>query len=86
MGASAFRRRSVSIKVWGGTRQYDEKVWEAFGDRVGWRKNNEWLDYSDFDDTFSEKAAEAHLPRLASGAGSVGGWARGASRLSRRDL
>ncbi|MEG4989876.1 serine/threonine-protein kinase [Microcoleus sp. BR0-C5] len=67
----------------GGTRQYDEKVWEAFGDRVGWRKNNEWLDYSDFDDTFSEKAPEAHLPRLASGAGSGGGWARGGPLFSR---
>ena len=27
----------------GGTREYDEKIWEAFGDRVGWRVNNEWL-------------------------------------------
>ncbi|MEG3864105.1 GUN4 domain-containing protein [Microcoleus sp. herbarium12] len=44
----------------GGTREYDSKVWEAFGDRVGWRKNNEWLYYSDL--TFSEKAPEAHLP------------------------
>lgn len=26
----------------GGTRQYDEKIWEAFGDRVGWRKGGNW--------------------------------------------
>jgi len=46
----------------GGTREYDQKVWEAFGDRVGWRKNNEWLYYNDL--TFSaEKAPEAHLPK-----------------------
>ncbi|MGB8691332.1 MAG: serine/threonine-protein kinase [Microcoleus sp.] len=44
----------------GGTRKYDEKVWEAFGDQVGWRKKNEWLYYNDL--TFSEKAPEAHLP------------------------
>jgi len=43
-----------------GTKEYDQKVWEAFGDRVGWRKNNEWLYYKDL--TFSEKAPEAHLP------------------------
>jgi serine/threonine protein kinase len=44
----------------GGTREYDYKIWEALGDRVGWRKKNEWLRYRDF--TFSEKAPEAHLP------------------------
>ena len=48
----------------GGTEEYDEKVWEKFGDKVGWRKNNwlkqEWLYYEDL--TFSEKAPEAHLP------------------------
>ncbi len=31
----------------GGTRKYDSKIWEAFGDRVGWRKGGEWLNYSD---------------------------------------
>jgi len=30
-----------------------DEVWEAFGDRVGWRKNNEWLTYSDLDPSFS---------------------------------
>ncbi|WP_341735223.1 serine/threonine-protein kinase [Microcoleus sp. CAWBG640] len=44
----------------GGTRKYDGKVWEAFGDKVGWKKNNSWLYYNDL--TFSEKAPEAHLP------------------------
>jgi hypothetical protein len=49
----------------GGTSEYDEEVFERYGDRVGWRKNNEWLYY--FDLTFSEKAPEAHLPGM-------GGW------------
>jgi hypothetical protein len=49
----------------GGTREYEGKVWERFGDRVGWRKENEWrqsewLCY--FSLTFSEKAPEGHLP------------------------
>ena len=55
----------------GGTREYDEKVWDKFGDQVGWRKENEWnkwlpderskrLCYFQF--TFSEKAPEGHLP------------------------
>jgi len=44
----------------GGTREYDEKVWEAFSDKVGWRRKNEWVYYKDL--TFAERAPEAHLP------------------------
>ncbi len=29
----------------GGTKEYDEKIWEVFGDRVGWRKGGSWLKY-----------------------------------------
>jgi len=65
----------------GGTREYDEKVWEAFGDKVGWRKNNSWLYYKDL--TFSEKAPEAHLPSVRV----VVEWVEYIiSLLSRRDL
>ncbi|MEZ2320009.1 MAG: GUN4 domain-containing protein [Microcoleus sp.] len=42
----------------GGTREYDSEVWEKFGDRIGWRKNNSWLYYL----TCLEKAPEGHLP------------------------
>jgi eukaryotic-like serine/threonine-protein kinase len=45
----------------GGTRQYDKKIWEAFGDKVGWRKGGNWLSNRM---TFMEKAPEAHLPGL----------------------
>ena len=81
----------------GGTSKYDEKVWDKFGDKVGWRKNNKWLYYYDL--SFLEKAPEAHLPGLVwvwwdllGGGGycfvtynvvEVGG---GVSLLSRRDL
>ncbi|MBE9164041.1 GUN4 domain-containing protein, partial [Tychonema sp. LEGE 06208] len=43
----------------GGSREYDIKIWEAFGERIGWRNKNEWLYYNNV--TFSEKAPEAHL-------------------------
>ncbi|MGD1704654.1 GUN4 domain-containing protein [Dapis sp. BLCC M229] len=35
----------------GGTREYDKKVWEAFGKEVGWHQKGKWLYYSDL--TFS---------------------------------
>lgn len=44
----------------GGTRKYDEKIWIAFGDRVGWRKLEKWKYYNDI--TFDIKAPEGHLP------------------------
>ena len=44
----------------GGTRKYDNELMAKFCDKVGWRKNNQWLDYNDI--TFSGKAPEAHLP------------------------
>jgi eukaryotic-like serine/threonine-protein kinase len=78
----------------GGTREYDSEVWQKFGDKVGWRKNNQWLYYSDL--TFSAEAVEAHLCGWGVVGGLVGGvgWTRlglgvdGAwfSLLSRRDL
>jgi hypothetical protein len=45
----------------GGTRVYNEKVWEKFCDRVGWRKGGSYVKYSDL--TFNlELASPAHLP------------------------
>ena len=44
----------------GGTREYNEEVWNKFGDRVGWRKEEQWLSYSDL--TFDLEADQAHLP------------------------
>ncbi|MDB9343348.1 GUN4 domain-containing protein [Nodularia spumigena CS-586/05] len=50
----------------GGTRNYDEKIWKAFGDKVGWRKRGKWFYYKDI--SFDITAPEAHLPWL------WGGW------------
>ncbi|MFB2968397.1 GUN4 domain-containing protein [Aerosakkonema sp. BLCC-F183] len=74
----------------GGTRKYDEKIWEAFGDRVGWRKNGKWLYYHEL--IFNTNAPLAHLPvwrrRGYLGFGSLLGVGLGfwGSLLSRRDL
>ncbi|WP_286826497.1 GUN4 domain-containing protein [Microcystis sp. LSC13-02] len=49
-----------------GTREYNERVWNKFGDRVGWRKGGSWgragswLRYDDL--TFDIRAPKAHLP------------------------
>ncbi|AUT00052.1 serine/threonine protein kinase [Nostoc sp. CENA543] len=74
----------------GGTRNYDEKIWEAFGEKVGWRKKGswfsggkwKWLYYSDI--TFDRTAPEGLLP--LKNAMKYGGWGCVPSLLSRRDL
>ena len=45
----------------GGTREYDYEIWKKFGDRVGWRVNNNWLECNLLNFTLSAK--EGHLPR-----------------------
>jgi len=64
----------------GGTSEYDEAIFERFGDRVGWIQKNERLYYNDL--TFSEEAPEAHLPVRGRG-GLLCGVV---PLLSRRDL
>ncbi len=39
---------------------YDEKIWQSFGDKVGWRQKGVWVYYKDI--TFDKKAPEGHLP------------------------
>ncbi|MEG4035069.1 GUN4 domain-containing protein [Microcoleus sp. S36b_A4] len=60
----------------GGSREYDREIWEAFGDRVGWRVNNDRLYYKDL--KFNTKAQIGHLP-VGGGCGwGWGGWGVGA--------
>uniref|UniRef100_A0ACD5GR28 GUN4 domain-containing protein n=1 Tax=Desertifilum tharense IPPAS B-1220 TaxID=1781255 RepID=A0ACD5GR28_9CYAN len=54
---------SVQAEIYcslGGTQscdeQIDEKIWEAFADRVGWRKQGSWLLYPDPNLTFNTSA------------------------------
>ncbi|MEM8638909.1 MAG: GUN4 domain-containing protein [Cyanobacteria bacterium P01_G01_bin.54] len=44
----------------GGTREYAQDVWRAYGKAVGWRMGNSWLYYSSLN--FSASAPEGHLP------------------------
>jgi len=37
-----------------------DKIWEKFGDRVGWRVNNSWIHYKHV--VFSASATQGHLP------------------------
>lgn len=53
-------QKQIYQKELGGTREYDAKVWEAFGDAVGWRKGGKWLYYNTLN--FSTQAPVAHLP------------------------
>ena len=49
----------------GGTSEYNEEVWNKFGDRVGWRKGGSWS-WSDKDLTFNNaEAPHADLPRVS---------------------
>jgi len=53
----------------GGSGEYDQKIWEAFGDRVGWRVNNTWLYHNEL--KFYTVAPGGHLPVI----GTAGlGW------------
>lgn len=50
----------------GGTKEFDEKVWVAFSEAIGWKQKGEkgeWLSYSQL--TFNTQAPLAHLPGLA---------------------
>jgi hypothetical protein len=55
---------SVQAKIYrelGGTQEYNEEVWKAFGDMVGWRsRGGSWIYYKDV--TFDLKAPQGHLP------------------------
>jgi hypothetical protein len=79
---------SVQAKIYrelGGTREYNEKVWNAFGDRIGWRVRGSWTYYNDV--TFDLKALQGHLPRGCEGlVPASGSWFRRGLLLSRRDL
>ncbi len=65
----------------GGTKTYNKKIWENFGDRIGWRKQGNWLLYDEL--IFKPNAPKAHLPLLRIGGVGEGVGVRGV-RLLRR--
>ena len=56
---------SVQKQIWidcgGIVGEYKYDIGLKFSDRVGWRKNNSWLSFSQF--IFSTKSPSGHLPR-----------------------
>lgn len=38
-----------------------DEIWKKFGDRVGWRKNDEWLSYSNFDPSLTALPGNAPI-------------------------
>jgi hypothetical protein len=74
--------------------KYYREAWNKFGDRVGWKVDNNWIDYEEV--TFSTSAPEGHLPCVG-WVVEMGDWVRfalgadfrlsdGMSLLSHRDL
>ena len=44
----------------GGTRKYNDEIWAAFGDKVGWRQGERRLWYKDV--AFNILSPQGHLP------------------------
>ena len=65
----------------GGSGEYDQKIWEAFGDRVGWRVNNTWLYYHHLE--FPTLAPEGYLPGVLGFGDSMVLWGSRCSLASR---
>ena len=70
-GRFGFSVQKRIYKSLGGTRSYDIKVWEAFGDQVGWRVGGSWLYYKDL--KFNQTAPVGHLPYTSLNCGFVVG-------------
>ena len=58
----------------GGTKYVNQKIFDSYGDRVGWRRSGSWLTYGDLN--FSLSAPRGHLPGLGRMVGGRfwGGW------------
>ncbi|QSV55435.1 MAG: GUN4 domain-containing protein [Dolichospermum sp. UKL201] len=83
-GKFGFSVQKRIYQGFGGTRAINQDIWNKFGDKVGWRKGENWLYYNDI--TFDKKAAEGHLPWVLFREYMMRfGWFVG-SLLSRRDL
>ncbi|OSO91905.1 hypothetical protein B7O87_07025 [Cylindrospermopsis raciborskii CENA303] len=55
----------------GGTKESRLDVYDALGDRLGWRRKGQWLDYNNLN--FSQTAPSGHLPAAAWDTGNFDG-------------
>jgi hypothetical protein len=72
-GRFGFRRQQQIWESLGGiVGNYTPQIAEQFGDRVGWRKQGQWLKYDQLN--FSDSAQEGHLPATTGNGVSGGVW------------
>lgn len=62
-GQFGFSIQKIIYQSLGGKRVFDKKIWEALGDKIGWRVNKSWLFQDDLN--YSLTAPKGHLPSLA---------------------
>lgn len=77
---------SVQAKIYrslGGTTEYSKTLWEKFGDSVGWRKDEKWLQWADYHFELNKDTPKGHLPTPGGMGGKIGGLV---TLLSRKDI
>lgn len=57
-GSFGFSRQKRIYQNLGGTENCDRTTWEAFGDRVGWRVSDRWLEHQELTIDLSTKAGQ----------------------------
>ncbi len=55
-------QKKIYVDELGGTRDYNEKIWHEFCDRVGWRKAGNYVSYSDLTFELLDTTPVGHLP------------------------
>ncbi len=89
-GNYGFSIQAQIYRSLGGTRNYNEKVWENFCEQVGWCQGGRWLFYSEIFDNkkLQNCTTKGHLPVCFGGGWGVGGvlGMGGECLLSRQDL
>jgi eukaryotic-like serine/threonine-protein kinase len=72
-GKFGFSVQKRIYQGFGGTREYNQEIWDKFGDKVGWRKGKKtWLYYNDI--AFHKETSEGHLPWVIAPFYSVHGY------------
>jgi len=59
-GHFGFKVQKDIYKRLGGTNNYSQKIWEKFGEYIGWRKKTRWLYQNEL--IYNMDAPEGHLP------------------------
>ncbi len=57
-------QRKIYVDELGGTRDYNEKIWYEFCDRVGWRKGVDYVSYRDLTFELLDTTSVGHLPKI----------------------